>query len=346
MRPLALALVLASALALHARPCRAQDEDALASARRLFTEAVADEDARRYEPALDKFRRVAAVKETANVLYRIASCLDALGRRAEAVAAYDSVVRLGSPDPPSAAAVQASRSRATQLELTIARLAVRVPADAPADTEVQVDDAPIGRAALDSALPVEPGRHTLRATASGRRPFDTAVQLEAGGRVTIAITLPPVEAQAPSPPPASLPSPAPSPRRAPAPPAEAGPEREVPAGAWIAAGVGGALAVGSIASFVLRSGNLATLDRDCRATASGSLSCPAWTTAEVNGAHDAAKVEGPLGIGLAAGAAAAFGVGAWLFFGSPARSPSALVVAPAVSRRTAGIFVQGALELF
>lgn len=338
-----LALALAAAMALHATPCRAQSDDALASARHLFTEAVADQDAKRFEVALDKFRRVAAVKETANVRYRIASCLDALGRTAEALAAYDAVVRLGAQDPSAVDAVQASRARGAQLEASVARLTVVLPPDAPADTEVHIDDAAIDRSSLAWSLPLWPGRHTLRATASGRTPFEAAVQLSAGGRVTLTVTLQPAEAPAPAAPtPAPTPTPAAPPPTPPAPQANAssGP----PTGAWIAFGAGGVLAVGSVVSFVLRASNLSTLDRDCATTASGSLSCPASKSGEVSSAHDAAQVEGPLGIGLAAGAAAAIGVGVWMWLARPGGGASALVVAPSVSPHAAGIFLSGSVE--
>jgi hypothetical protein len=332
-----LALVLAAALSFHSAPCRAQGDDALAGARHLFTEAVADQDARRFEVALAKFRQVAAVRETANVRYRIASCLDALGRQAEALAAYDAVVRLGAQDPASADAVQASRARGAQLEASVARLTVVVPPDAPADTEIRIDDALVDRASTAGSLPLSPGRHTLRATASGRSPFEAAVQLAAGGRITLAVTLQPVEPSGPAPP---RPAPAPPPSPMPAP----SPSPSVSTGTWIAFGVGGVLAVGSVVSLVLRASNLSTLDGDCATTASGSLSCPASTKSEVNSAHDAAQVEGPLGIGLAAGAAAAIGVGVWMWLASPGGSPSALVVAPSVSPHTAGMFLRGSVD--
>jgi hypothetical protein len=328
------ALVLASAFVLAEGMAFAQGDDALTAARRLFTEAVADEDAHRYEAALEKFRRVEAVKETANVLYRIASCLDALGRRAEALTTYDAVVRLGAQDPASTDAVQASRVRGAQLESSVARLSVVVPADAPADTEVRLDDAVVDRASLGASVPVEPGRHTLRATAPGRAPFETAVQLTAGGRVAITVTLQPEAPSATPPPAASMP-------RAvqPAAPLPAGP----PVGAWVAFGVGGALAIGSVVSFVLRGSNLATLDRDCTSTASGSLACPSSSMDEVNSAHDAAKVEGPLGIGLGAGAVVALGVGTWLLLSAPPRESNALVVLPALGPQGAGLLLRGSL---
>jgi hypothetical protein len=328
------ALVLASALAIHAGAAWAQTDDALAAARRLFTEAVADEDAHRYETALEKFRRVDAVKETANVLYRIASCLDALGRRAEALSAYDSVVRLGAQDPSSVDAVQASRARAGQLEPSVARLSVVLPADAPPETEVRIDDAPVDRFSPGASVPLEPGRHTLRATAPGRAPFETAVQLATGGHVAITVTLQPEAPSAPSPPGAPM-----SPPVQPSVQPSAGP----PVGAWVAFGVGGALAIGSVASFVLRSSNLATLDRDCNGTASGALSCPSASADEVNGAHDAAKIEGPLGIGLGAGAVVALGVGTWLLLSGPSHDASALVVVPTLTAQGAGLVIRGSL---
>jgi hypothetical protein len=64
---------------------------------------------------------------------------------------------------------------------------------------------------------------------------------------------------------------------------------------------------------------------------------------EVNGAHDAAKIEGPLGIGLAAGAVVSFGIGAWLFTSSPSTGSSALVVMPSLSPGGGGLVLRGAL---
>jgi hypothetical protein len=326
------ALALALAAALHAVPCMAQSDDALAGARQLFTEAVGDQDAKRYETALDKFRRVAAVKETANVRYRIASCLEALGRRAEALASYDAAVRLGAQEPGAADVVQAARARAAQLDPTVARLSVVVPPEVRPSTEVRVDDTAVDLGSGDVSIPVDPGHHTIRANAPGCVPFETAVTLSAGGRVSITVSLQPVGA---SPPGSQPPPPPPAPPPAPA--------STTPVGAWVAVGVGGALAVGSVVALALRASNMSTLDRDCQTTASGSLSCPSSTMAEVNGAHDAAKSEGPLGIGLAGGAVVALGIGVWLFASSPSTGSSALVVVPAWTPEGGGLVLRGAL---
>jgi hypothetical protein len=97
--------------------------------------------------------------------------------------------------------------------------------------------------------------------------------------------------------------------------------------------------VGSVVSFVLRASNLSTLDGDCTTLPNGALSCPPSRKDTDQSAHDAAQVEGPLGIGLAAGAVVSLGIGAWLFASSPSSSSSAIEVLPAGP----GFVVRGAL---
>jgi hypothetical protein len=312
-------------------PAPASDED-LAAARKLFTDAVSDQDAKRYDTALEKFRRVQAVKDTANVRYRIATCLEALGRRAEALANYQATIRLGEGDRTATDAVRAANEHAAELDRVIPRLTVVLPGDAPAGTQVRVDDAPVDAAALGGPLPFEPGAHTITATAPGHVPFQTGVTLPEGGRVSITVILPATTASSAS---------APASSAAPPPPPPPPPNRGgggPPAGAWIAAGAGVALAAGSVLSFVLRQSNLNKLSTDCPTKgADGKLQCPQSLTNEVNSARDAAAVEGPLAIGLAAGAAVSAGIAVWLF---AAPRHDGVTVAPVVSQH-GGMLVVG-----
>src|SRR5579884_3152182 len=119
-----IALGLVAFVVARAVPAFAQSPDDLAAARRLFGEAVADEDAKRYDTALDKFQRVAAVRETANVRYRIASCLEALGRRAEALAGYEAAQQLGASERGAADVVRAAADHAARLDRIVPRLAI------------------------------------------------------------------------------------------------------------------------------------------------------------------------------------------------------------------------------
>jgi hypothetical protein len=320
--------------ALWSAGARAQTEGELASARRLFTEAVADQDAKRFDSALEKFRRVAAVRNTANVRYRIASCLDALGHVAEALGDYEQAARLGETDRTAVDAVRAASARAAQLDRLVPRLVLVLPADAPPQTEVRVDDVTVDAASLRDALPLDPGHHTIAATAPGDAPFRTGVTLPEGGRVSISVTLAPEPTGAPEP----LP-PGGTTAEVPVPPSPARPAGHgAPAGAWLAIGLGGALAVGSVVSFVLRASNLSTLDRDCSAAGSG-LSCPQSRQDQVTSARNAAQVQGPLGIGLATSAVVATGLGVWLW----ATASGDVHVTPVVTRTGAALVVGGAL---
>lgn len=334
--------MLASQLARSA-PAAAQSAEDLDAARKVFADAVADEDAKRFDTALEKFRRVAAVKDTANVRYRIASCLEALGRRAEALTNYETAVKVGEQEKAAPDVMRASREHASELDRVIPRLSIVLPADAPAGTEVRVDDALVDRSAL-GALPLDVGHHTIRATAPGDTPFETAVTLPEGGHVSITVTL---TAAAPAGPPGGQTlgqGPGPSGQQ------PGGgeqnpvvPSRPSHVGAWIAIGVGGALAVGSVVTLVLRQSNIATINNDCgpKTTPQGQLICTSNSQAtqnEVHAAQDAARWQGPLAIGLAAGAVVGIGLGTWLLVSTPSQSVS---VAPAFLRDGGLLVLQG-----
>jgi hypothetical protein len=352
-----IALVLATMLSAHTAAAPAQTPDELNAARKLFTEAVADEDARRYDTALEKFRRVAAVKDTANVRYRIATCLEGLGRVSEALRNYETAVRLGEGDKASADAVRASTARSAELDRTVPRLTIVLPDSAPAGTDVRVDDAPVDAATLRAPIPLDPGHHTIAATAAGDLPFRTGVTLPEGGRVTITIALEPI----PPPPPTAVSAGgtglgAPGASASPSGSApHAGGEPTEPAqpsrtGAYIALGVGGALAAGSVISFLLVNANNSTINKDCSAQGQGgALTCPSSLQSEVNTARNAALTERVLGYGLGGGAIVALGIGAWLLWSAaPSSAPAgsakqSVRVAPVVSEHGAMVVVGGAV---
>jgi hypothetical protein len=190
----------------------------------------------------------------------------------------------------------------------------------------------VDRSALADGLPLDVGNHTIRATAPGDAPFETAVTLPEGGHVAITVTLTPAAPPARSPTGQSL-------SQGPSGPSGDGENPAIAshpshASAWIAIGLGGALAVGSVVSFVVRQSNIATIDNDCSGSG-GTLQCPSSKQSEVNGARSAAQWQGPLAIGLAAGAVLGIGIGAWLLASGPSHSVS---VGPAFLR-DGGLFV-------
>jgi hypothetical protein len=331
-------LVLTVAMLLYARAASPQTDDELAAARKVFVQAVADEDAGRFDTALEKFQRVQAVKDTANVRYRIATCLEALGRRAEALSNFEAAVRLAEGDKTAGDAARASAARIEQLDHIVPRLTIVLPPDAPPETDVRVDDLPIAHDALRSPIPLDPGRHTITANALGRAPYRTGVTLTEGGNVTITVALQPLT------PPVVDAGPPDAASTVPEQPA--GPAGPSPLSIGLL-GLGGALAAGSVVSFVLRGSNISTMQKDCPGPAGkdGNLQCPIAVTDQVNSARSSALTEQTLGWGLAAGAAAAVGAGVWLLLRpKPANSPAVgVAITPVVSNRGGLLVVSGPL---
>src|SRR5215472_1114275 len=169
----------------------AQTDDDLAGARKLFTEALKDEQDTRFDVALDKFRQVQRVRDTVNVRYRIGTCLEGTGQLAAALKAYQGAVDMGATDKASADVVRASNDRVAQLDKTVPRLTLTLSANAPAGAEVSIDDAKVAPEELGAPIPVDAGHHTISAHAVNATDFHTSVTLPEGGRVSLTIPLEP-----------------------------------------------------------------------------------------------------------------------------------------------------------
>jgi hypothetical protein len=286
--------------------------DPIVAARALFAEALGDEHAGRYGVALEKFLRVRDVKDTASIEYRIGTCHEGLGHLPAAYDAYGAAVVLGAADPSMADVVTASRGRHDALSKHVARLTLVLP-DA-ADAQVQVDDVALTRDRLDNPVPLEPGGHTVTASAAGRVPFRSQIALPEGGEASLAVSLPPV-------------SPTPSPTETSAPGLSGEP---APSSAststlgWILVGTSGVLAVGSVVTLVLRHSDIATIEADCPGG-----TCPSSDRTGLESTRDRALAEGPLGAGMAAAAAVTGALGIYfLLSGRSSRPPAGAVSAP------------------
>jgi hypothetical protein len=330
------ALVLSLAIATGAgeRGALAQSEapqgESLAAGRALFGEALIDEGAGRYRIALDKFARVKAIRDTAPVEYRIATCEEGLGHLPAAYQAYDAAVNLGGSEASMNDVVQAARTRRDALSKRVARLTL-VPPDSATAFSVQVDDATYPREALGQPLVLDAGTHTVVATAFGQGPFRSQVSIPEGGVASLPIVF--GQAGADSPGPSSSPTPA-SPGEAAA--AAAGNNRTL---GWILTGAGGALLVGSGVLLFLRHQDISTLDSACP----GGTCPPTASQTDLNSTRDRALVEGPIAGGLAAAGLISAAVGVYFIVTSHGSRPAAaLTLAP--SAQGAGIAIAGSFR--
>ncbi len=259
-------------------------EEALAAARQLFQEAYADEQAGRFDVALDKFYKVARVKESVAVRYRIATCLEGLKRLREARDAFRAIAANREVVAPNERDIaESAAQRAVQLDRRIPRLVLSVADGSPPNVAVRLDGAPVPSR---GAVEVDPGDHMVQATADGTAPFESKFTVPEGGEHPLLVTFAGAK-------PADPPPPEETPRR--------------PFLGWVLVGVGGAFVVAGGVTLAVREGNVSDLVDACP-----DGRCPRSRQSELESTRDAAQLQGPLGAVLIGAGVIAAGVGAYM----------------------------------
>lgn len=311
----------ASSLSIQVGPAQAQTNTDVSAARSLFNDAVADQEERSdFAAALEKFRRVQAIRDTPNVRFRIAACLEKLGRLLSAVESYNGVVALAGSDSKNEALVKAAQRKAAELQNRLPTLLLTLSSNAPADAVVELDHEPVSRARMGAPIPVNPGEHLVTGRASGSPPFDTVVTLPEAARFVLTVPLD-ARAGAPQTPSSSPPATSSTPTPTPAAPTDGSREtstRHDDTVGIILVATGGALLVGGGATWLVRHSAIGTIKDDCP-----NGRCPTTTQDEVLSARSRADAMTPLGIALAGTGAIALGAGIyWLLRPSAAAASS------------------------
>ncbi|WP_437519845.1 hypothetical protein WME79_25260 [Sorangium sp. So ce726] len=210
-RLLALAMFLAALLS-GGRDARADT----AAAQALFDAAKQLMAQGKYADACPKLEESQRLDPGIGTQFNLAACYEQLGRTASAWSMFLEVAG-ASKAAGQLEREKVARQRAAALEPRLIRLTITAPADAPADLQVKRDGALVGRAQWGTPVPVDPGKHTVEASAAGRAPFARSVELtRAGASETLAV--PPLPAGAPARDAALPPSGPPAPAGAAAPP--------------------------------------------------------------------------------------------------------------------------------
>ncbi|WP_394831027.1 hypothetical protein LVJ94_31405 [Pendulispora rubella] len=221
-----------------------------------------------FKTACEKFEQSQQLEPAPGTLLNLADCEEHLGRLGLAAQHFRLAVTHFRPSDPR---VPYAKERAATAESHMARLSLRVTEGAPPQTRVFRDGIELDPQALGQPLRVDPGEHTVMATAPGKGERTYTIRLLQGETKELAVVpsdAPPVVA--PLPPKEeepkkeeqrgiSLPRSSPVTLRE----AEEGPSRTL---GWIALGVGGAgLAIGSIFGLQAIS-KKSTIDSHCNAT--------------------------------------------------------------------------------
>jgi hypothetical protein len=332
--------LLAFPFLLAAAPARAQTPDELAAARKLFAEALQDQNGRNYEVALSKYERVRQVKDTANVRYRIGTCEEALKHWRNAARAYEAAIALGKANPPEPDVVRGAHERLDVVSRKAAFLTIALKGKTE-EAKVDVDQQPLDDSELAVGVWLDPGHHVVSASAKDAVPSRTEIALPSGGRASLTVQLDPATTGTPETPTTGTLVVQPPPGDK---PPEEDPNAARKTAGWITMGAGGVLLVGAGVVYLLRHGDISTLNGACDTT---THECPIDRQSELTSVHKRALIEGPLAAVLAVTGVGAAVVGAVLVFGAPAPqqqqpTPSARLV-PLLGPRVAGAALEGVL---
>jgi hypothetical protein len=151
-----------------------------ATAEALFSEGRALAAKGRYAEACPKFEASQQLDPGLGTLLNLADCYEKVGKTASAWAEYRNAIPLAR-SAGSKARLDLATSHAAALESRLSKLTIRVSSAASAvpQLEIRRDGVAVLQAELDSALPVDPGSHTIAASAPGKQPWSTTVQVDA-----------------------------------------------------------------------------------------------------------------------------------------------------------------------
>ena len=167
-------------------------------AREWYAQGRALQAEERWGLASAKYRRALAIKETPGLRYLLGYCEERLDHLVEASLEYQraaELIALGAQANDVAALLPHARAR---LKRTTPTLTIRL-ATASADARLRLDSSWGARESFGTPLAMNPGEHRLRIEASGYENFESALELEAGARVTLEVRLVPNALEQPQP---------------------------------------------------------------------------------------------------------------------------------------------------
>jgi hypothetical protein len=212
------------ALSLHAGASRAEAPSPAgtteARARTLYDEASELLAQARVEEACRKLAESEALDPDVKTLQRLATCEEAEGKLARALAAYRQLTLLAGRSL-RGARERAVLARVQRLEASVPRLIVRLSPEAlgTVDLEVRACGVVLREGELGLPIPEDPGTCEVSARGRGKTTWTKSLDLGArGGRTEIVVPALEAEAPAPAAPTEALPAPPPAPPPEPPPP--------------------------------------------------------------------------------------------------------------------------------
>jgi hypothetical protein len=309
-----------------------------AVAQSLYDEARKLTGSGQWAQACPKLEESQRLDPTPVTEFYLADCYEHVGRTASAWTTFLdlAVTAQRSGGPRAADRERVAKNRASALEARLTRLVIDVPAEARSQgLVVKRDGEVVGEGQWGAPVAVDPGKHSVEASAPGKRPWAAREDVEGSGRV-VRLQVPLLEDAQAAPAAAGSSASTPGPAEVPAAqePARSSPLKIV---GITTAGIGAAgLVVGTILGLQALSKNSDANSGHCGSSAgfSDANACDSQGVGLRKDAVDAANLST---IGFAAGGAV-FVAGAVMWLVAPSGRVQA---APAVSTGSAGVVMRG-----
>jgi hypothetical protein len=305
-----------------------------AAAEALFNQGRDLMTAGKFADACPKFEASQQLDPGLGTMLNLAECYEKTGRTASAWAEYREAIPLARAAG-SKARQDLATERAKALEERLSTLTIRAMSgeDDSAHLEIRRDGVPVQQAELGSPIPVDPGEHVIEATAPGKQPWSSKIQVGADA-AKVSVDIPKLETHGGSEAPPVV-----------APPATttttiSGPPADKPASSWsgqrtaavVAAGAG-VVGIGLGAFFGLQASS--KWDDAKAACSNYPKGCDSHAADLGKSAKESATISN---IGFIAGGAL-LAAGAVLYFTAPSKKENvALVIGPGSA------FVQGSFQ--
>ena len=147
-----------------------------ALAQSLFDEGKALMNEGKYAEACPKLAESQRIDPGTGTLLNLAVCHEKEGKTATAWADFNDALTQSKKDG-RADREGFAREHIAALEPKLSRLKINV----SGDVEVKLDGAKIGKAAWGSAVPVDPGKHTIEASAANKKPWTGSIDVGPDG---------------------------------------------------------------------------------------------------------------------------------------------------------------------
>lgn len=170
--PVVAGVVLALAPTAHAQPT-----DSVAAAEQLFEQARALFDQGNFAEACPRFAASYKLDPALGTLLNMATCYEMLGHTASAWGHYREVV-VHAQKTGDQQRIDIAQARIAAIEPRLPKLTIKAPKVPLASLIVTRDDAPLDIAVLGAPIYVDPGQHTITASAPGYKPFTTTISIK------------------------------------------------------------------------------------------------------------------------------------------------------------------------